>query len=86
MWLGPRSGPLSCSITGDAMLKWYLVFKKDGSRVETLAPHHMSIKNADKNHENLFVRLMKDEDTYDERARYALKVREGRTKKSKRIK
>jgi len=43
-------------------VKWYLVTFKDGSRVEKLAPHHLTITRNDPEHKILFVRELKEDD------------------------
>ena len=43
-------------------MRWYLVTFKDGSRVETLAPHHNTIRNDDPENKILFVRQLEDDE------------------------
>jgi hypothetical protein len=42
-------------------MKWFLVTFKDGSRVETLAPHHRSIRKQYGPDAILFIREITDE-------------------------
>jgi len=41
-------------------MRRYLVTYKDGTQAEVSAPHHMTLKNADKDGRILFARLLPD--------------------------